>query len=96
MVIKDTDVPIAMLFLVLRDGGFSKFEDTPGGGFNAGVAVAMIVFAGVNVDISSMSITDRYLWWDESVAKVMASRYSHACDDEECGVECHPLRGDVA
>ena len=35
-------IPIEMLFLCVKDGGFTKFETTPGGGFNAGVVVAIL------------------------------------------------------
>ena len=35
-------IPIEMLFLYAKDGGFTKFEITPGGGFNAGVGVAIL------------------------------------------------------
>ena len=34
-------IPIEMLFKYLKDGGFTKFECTPGGGFKAGVGVAI-------------------------------------------------------
>ena len=33
-------IPIEMLFMYLKDGGFTNFECTPGGGFNVGVGVA--------------------------------------------------------
>ena len=34
-------IPIEMLFMYVKDGGFTKFEYTPGGGFKAGVGVAI-------------------------------------------------------
>lgn len=52
MVMSEMLTPMAILFFCFRDSGCSKFEVTPGGGFNAGFRVGIgVAMAEMEVDI---------------------------------------------
>ena len=60
---------MAMLFLYVREGGFSKLEVTPGGGFKAGVGDGMTpdfvwIFAAI---WSTTSLEDSAIEFDSDV-----------------------------
>ena len=44
--INGTATPMEMLFSYVKDGGFVKFEVTPGGGFKAGVGLDILAYKG--------------------------------------------------